>query len=383
MRNIYMLFALVLISCSNVDDDTPTPTPVCNIMWYDGDEDGYGGDNMAITCDTSKYIDVSGDCDDTDPAVYPSAKEIRDDKDNNCNNVVDEDPTSDEDGDGYSENDGDCDDYNTSTYPSADEICDSIDNDCEGTIDNSSITWYYDFDRDGFGSSLNTSKCKDTLYVDMIGDCDDQNSQVNPDAEEICDGMDNDCDGTIDYDSGALWYYDADGDGYGIEDSYLHCPGLNYVLEYGDCDNYNLTYYPDAPEYWDGEGNDNNCNGLVDNKDVVFEYEKIEEKGSTHITITNGDPISHEFGMYYDDSSYRIYKLDANGNCVKCLWDNTTDKECSYSNVCDGQELPFNYDQIVEYMHPTFYLKNTRGDCITWGNDLDYYENCEPIDPTL
>lgn len=90
----------------------------------------------------------------------------------------------DNDGDGYSACEGDCNDSAPDIYPSADEICDGIDNNCNGTIDEG-------FDSDGDGYT--------TCGVEF--DCDDSNADINPSAAEICtDELDNDCDGDTDAD---------------------------------------------------------------------------------------------------------------------------------------------------------------------------------------
>ena len=90
----------------------------------------------------------------------------------------------DADGDGVISVDAggtDCDDSNSFIYPGAQEICDSLDNDCNGVID--------DKDIDGDG------------YIDVVcggGDCNDSNYNVNPGADELCtDGLDNNCDGVV------------------------------------------------------------------------------------------------------------------------------------------------------------------------------------------
>lgn len=105
------------------------------------------------------------------------------------------------------------------------------------------ITFYADSDGDGFGDasvSDSTSASAPTGYVANSNDCDDSNSSVNPDASEICDGIDNNCDGTIDTDAinKNLLYLDEDGDGLGLESSsVLSCDLLSgYSPFYGDCD---------------------------------------------------------------------------------------------------------------------------------------------------
>ena len=98
-------------------------------------------------------------------------------------------------------------------------------------------------------------------------DCDDMDADINPDAVDVCDGLDNDCDGVAD--DGytiSTWYPDADGDGYGDADHpgapYCEDPGPPWLLDNTDCDDGEPTVYPGADEVWDDL--DNDCDGTVD-----------------------------------------------------------------------------------------------------------------------
>ena len=200
--------------------------------------------------------------------------EVCDEVDNNCDALIDEELTvpwfADEDGDGfgapsnvtasvqscpdiqpegYVNNDEDCDDnplldedgvaLGSLTNPNADEVCDEIDNNCNNLIDaiDPTITgeafWYRDVDQDGFGNSDIVVVSCDALAGFVVGmedldvteqDCNDLATNINPQHPEICDEIDNDCDGVVD---GAddnvapdiVWYADLDGDGFGDENS--------------------------------------------------------------------------------------------------------------------------------------------------------------------
>ena len=186
----------------------------------------------------------------------------------------------DRDNDGYFSYE-DCDDTNPMMNPGLSEICDGLDNDCTGFADDGlpKITYYLDADNDGYGDpNISIDTCLTVPpagYVTNNVDCNSDEGAINPDAVEICDGIDNDCNGFIDDTLPVTtYYYDADGDGYGDAavtlDTCLTVPPANYVINSLDCDDFAGNINPSIPEICDGI--DNDCNGLVDDGLPVYGY---------------------------------------------------------------------------------------------------------------
>ena len=184
-------------ACEDCDDVDSDAFP--GQVWYaDVDLDGFGDsfDFQESCLQPSGYVLDNTDCDDADPDAYPNQLWIPDD-----------------DGDGYGDPDGtplvqcarpdgyttvfeqDCDDTDPEQFP--------------GQI------WHYDGDGDSYGDPLITiEQCERPLYyVTDDTDCDDADPTINPAAKEICDGLDNDCDGSVPGDE-----IDGDGDGYAVCD---------------------------------------------------------------------------------------------------------------------------------------------------------------------
>lgn len=171
----------------------------------------------------------------------------------------------------------DCDDRNSQVNPNALEMCDGLDNNCDGVLDDKDTSalgqyaWHPDADNDGFGDanvSVMACEAPPDLLADA-SDCADDDANIHPGVTEMCDGIDNDCDGLLDdedtYILGqSLWYADVDGDGFGDEaNSALACWGTEgWVANDRDCVDTDPRIHPSAQEQNDGI--DNDCDGAID-----------------------------------------------------------------------------------------------------------------------
>lgn len=261
-----------------IDEDVVT-------TWYvDADGDGFGDDAQPLeSCEGGEgYSAVPGDCDDGDRGVYPGAAEQCDGVDEDCDGTIDDDVATrwyaDADGDGFGDlgasvaaceapvghvaDASDCDDRRAEAFPGADELCDEADNDCDGVIDEDvAPIWYADLDGDGHGArDLPQAACvMPTGYAELPDDCDDANAAVNPTADEVCNLLDDDCDGDVDEPDALdalLWYTDSDADGYGARGTGTRaCTGLpGEVTNADDCNDADATLNPATTWYIDYDG---------------------------------------------------------------------------------------------------------------------------------
>ena len=128
------------------------------------------------------------------------------------------------------------------------------------------MDWYYDADGDGWGDDtiVQRADLAPSGYVPQGGDCDDTDASVHPGADEVCDDLDQDCDGEVDEDpiDGSIWYWDLDADGFGGGEEYYACTGVEGTSATStDCDDDDASINPDAVEIC-GDGIDQDCDGV-------------------------------------------------------------------------------------------------------------------------
>ena len=298
MRAALALFplALALSACRTEDSKIDTGTPQTCTWYADDDDDGFGDPQStaegACGDPAAGFVANADDCDDGNPAINPDATEVCDGVDQDCDGQADEDAPdapawyADADADGFGDPESavlaceaptgrvldgtDCDDENAETHPDAAERCNEVDDDCDGAVDEDMVgLWFADADGDGWGNAEASLESCDpgAGWVAVDGDCDDSDPAVFPDAEEVCDGVDQDCDGAVDDGLESTWYADADGDGFGdAAVTVAACdPGPGWVAVGSDCDDANSAIFPGAVETCDGL--DDDCDGLLDDAD--------------------------------------------------------------------------------------------------------------------
>jgi len=325
-------------------------------MWYiDGDGDGYGLEaEQALFCKppNDSWVQIIGDCNDTDAGVFPQAEEIAGDGlDQDCDQQ--ELCFVDADDDGYPSQSTaisglmdcssaglsllgliDCDDEDADTYPGAAAF-------------ESSDACMHDGDGDGYGDAS-------VVGGDVLPglDCDDNNQSIHPQALEVCDlGIDNNCSGVADDDdalldetTASLWYIDGDGDGFGdINNSAYFCEApTGFVDNYYDCNDVDTAIHPQAVEIAI-DGIDQDCDGLE------LCYQDLDLDGFGALSILSADFGCAAFGLSSVNTDCEDTRSDVFPNAEEVIGDGV-DQDCDGFELCyeDLDSDGYRTDTIVE-----------------------------------
>lgn len=348
-------------TCNGIDDNCngdidEKNAEGCQVFWQDIDADGYGSESAPSRCLCAEDLNIfytvpdspdePSDCADFFPDVKPGGIEVCDGVDDDCDGSVDEgfedfdgdgkpDCTDgDDDGDGTSDNE-DCAPNDPEVHLNAQEACNGIDDDCDGLTDEMDATgcipYYLDSDSDGQGTDTVPPTClcypdPATLYTAFgWGDCDDLSDSTYVGALELCNGVDDDCDGFTDEWlpdfnlDGEADCVDDDDDGDGAPDS-------------EDCAPFDPTVTPGAVEVCNGK--DDNCEDGADEPGSLgcFDYmldvdgDGMGKDDYPSKCLCEPNPLTHYTAEVYGDCN------DAN----PAVFDDAVEV-CNYiDDDCDG-----------------------------------------------
>jgi len=332
-----------------------------------------------------------------------------------CDPEDTKDPIIDNDLDGAAA-DVDCDDDNAAVYPGAEEICDGVDNNCDEEIDNdptNGSVFYADADGDSYGSVLEITACaQPDGYVTDNTDCNDGSADVYPNAAELCDGLDNNCNGTIDDNAGdfSTYYADLDGDGYGNPKTSVEACAApsNYVLDNTDCDDSSADLTPDTRWYQDQDQDGfgqpqyfvagcDQPSGYVDNNNDCDDTSNstfpgaAAESAKECMSDSDGDGFGDLYpdtgvtpGTDCDDEDGGTYPGNTTESKTACMYDGDGDG-FGDADPADGIEAGTDCDDedSLQYPGATEYCNGEDDDCNgvededyatdarTWYEDLD------------
>ncbi len=185
------------------------------------------------------------------------------------------------------------------------------------------------------------SGCKDS---DRDGtrdakDCAPDDPTIGPDAVEVCDGVDNNCNGQIDEDVAIIAYWDRDGDGYGDDEAVRRVCTLpsDGALIGGDCDDRDAQVNPKAEEI---------CNEIDDNCDDVI------DDGATSVFYLDADGDGHGVPDQTIESCFvppGYTPLDDDCNDEEpAAWTGAAERCDAIDNDCDG-DIDEEVDRVVRW----------------------------------
>ncbi|MDD5331400.1 MAG: MopE-related protein [Candidatus Nanoarchaeia archaeon] len=370
-------------TCNGIDDDCDgliDEGGVCAVKTYycDDDSDSYLSLDISGTCNTYNCVpedcsETSGtDCNDDDSDMYPGNIEVCDNLDNDCDGLIDESLTqittcglgecSDNTGietcsAGEWINDT-CDPYAGAVA----ETCDGLDNNCDGETDEGVTTEYYeDSDNDTYGDALSIlDACSLPAGYSVNNlDCDDSNANMYPGNPEVCDGDDNDCDGTIDEDLSAPLNTNQNGVCF---ESNQTCQG-----ELGWIDTYStISTYQETEEACDSL--DNDCDGIVDDGVKTTFYEDSDNDTYGNATSSQ-DVCTKPTGYVLDDTDCDDSQNTIYPGATEVPYD-SIDQDCSGADLTDVDADGYDYTTDCNDNDPDVNPGETES-CNTIDDDCD------------
>ncbi len=305
-------------------DDLGTSSGAAYVITGDVDGDGDGvpslidcdDDDLAVRGPSTRYADSDGDGygdPSASASVCPSAS-------------------------GYVTNLLDCDDTDAAISPSADELCDGVDNDCDRTVDEDdatdALTWYADEDGDGAGDPDSTHRAcsQPPGFVSAGDDCDDTDADISPAAADVCgDGVDSDCDGIGDPDD------DEDGDGLSHEVE-LGLGGSDCAL---DSDGDGVSDGDEVLAGTDISDTDSDDDGLTDGEERSLGSNPLSADSDSD-GILDGDEAAVGTSLIDDDSDDDGL---SDGEEVS-LGTDPTDADSDNDGLSDGEEVSLGTDPL-------------------------------------
>jgi len=333
------------------------------ITYYaDNDSDNFGNLNAPFpSCSIPVgYVLNTSDCNDTNASINPNATEICNTFDDDCDGLTNEGITfvtyfADIDGDGfgnpnnsqsacsplpnYVTNNSDCNDANALVKPDAVELCNLIDDNCNGQVNEGLVfvNYYLDIDLDGYGAGAATNSCTPISgnYVTNNLDCNNSDANIRPNATEICNNIDDNCNLFVDDGLTFINYYlDTDGDGFGAGAALNSCsnPGIAYSTNNTDCNNSNPAIRPNAIEICNDI--DDNCNSNIDEGLVFVNYYLDADQDGYYLSVVNACASP---GVNYTTSGMFLGDCNDNSSSVNLnaieICGNGIDENCNGTDL--------------------------------------------------
>jgi len=260
-----------------------------------------------------------------------------------------------------------------------------------------------DTDSDGYGDGASEplSACSPPGdgYVLNATDCDDEEYSIHPEMEELCDGVDNDCDGVVDEEIESLEFYpDEDGDGFGDPEGawVVDCVAPSgFVLNTTDCDDTNAEVNPMAVETCDGV--DNDCDDELDEGLTLttFYYDGGGDGFGTPDLSSEACAAPHGYVVFDTDCDDEVDTTRPGAyeacNEIDDDCNDVIDDDCGSSPilgayesaVCDdvGEDINESGDFIAVHWNGNGTWSNGSSLCFEIGDGSTYYESCFPGSP--